>query len=230
MKSAVGCSSRTQPRRMSSVRLRASAKNVPLIWYMRDGLEDRALSRRLLSLLSRRCDLAVCISRYVAAQFRQYISKTVPSMVIYNIVDLNRFQPGVLPPADLRKEADEDLVRHRRRHHATKRTGHFPRCRRERTSAASQCDFCHRRETTPTSPKPDHSTKNICASACRIPRCPRPGEVRRLPQRCAGHTFAGRHTGPAKSRTRRSGTLGPGSHGLRRSSNCREQMGAGGVN
>jgi glycosyltransferase involved in cell wall biosynthesis len=82
-------------------------KDVPLIWYMRDGLENRTLSRRLLSLLSRRCDLAVCISRYVAAQFRQYISASVRSNVIYNIVDLNRFQPGVLPPADLPKQPGE---------------------------------------------------------------------------------------------------------------------------
>jgi len=82
-------------------------KDVPLIWYMRDGLEHRALSRRLLALLSRRCDLAVCISRYVAAQFREYISASVPSNVIYNIVDLKRFQPGAVPPADLRKQPDE---------------------------------------------------------------------------------------------------------------------------
>jgi glycosyltransferase involved in cell wall biosynthesis len=82
-------------------------KDVPLIWYMRDGQENRALSRRLLSLLSRRCDLAVCISKYVAAQFRTYISATVPSNVIYNIVDLNRFQPGAVPPPDLHKKANE---------------------------------------------------------------------------------------------------------------------------
>ena len=82
-------------------------KHVPLIWYMRDGLEDRALSRKLLALLSWRCDLTVCISRYVASQFRKYVSASVPANVVYNIVDLSRFRPGALPPADLRKEADE---------------------------------------------------------------------------------------------------------------------------
>ena len=82
-------------------------KHVPLIWYMRDGQEDRVLSRKLLALLSRRCDVAICISEYVAAQFREYISTSVPTRVIYNIVDLNRFYPGVLPPADLRKGPDE---------------------------------------------------------------------------------------------------------------------------
>ena len=82
-------------------------KNVPLLWYLRDGLEDRVFSRKLMALLSRRCDLTVCISRYVAAQFRHYVSKSVPAMVLYNIVDLERFHPGVLPPADIRKKPDE---------------------------------------------------------------------------------------------------------------------------
>jgi glycosyltransferase involved in cell wall biosynthesis len=82
-------------------------KRVPLIWYMRDGLEDRVLSRKLLALLSRRCDLTVCISRYVAAQFRKYVSASVPANVIYNIVDLGRFHPGALPPADLGKKPEE---------------------------------------------------------------------------------------------------------------------------
>jgi glycosyltransferase involved in cell wall biosynthesis len=82
-------------------------KNVRLIWYMRDGMEDRVLSRKLLALLSRRCDLAVCISQYVAEQFRKYVSASLPTTVVYNIVDLKRFHPGVSPPADLRKQPDE---------------------------------------------------------------------------------------------------------------------------
>ena len=80
---------------------------LPLVWYMRDGLEHRVLSRKLLSLLSWRCDAAVCISEYVAAQFRQYVSRSAPSPVVYNIVDLGRFHPGVLPPPDLPKKPDE---------------------------------------------------------------------------------------------------------------------------
>jgi glycosyltransferase involved in cell wall biosynthesis len=82
-------------------------RNVPLIWYMRDGMEERVRSRKLLSLLSRRCDMAVCISRYVASQFRKYISTSVPASVVYNIVDLRRFHPSAMPPADLRKPPDE---------------------------------------------------------------------------------------------------------------------------
>jgi glycosyltransferase involved in cell wall biosynthesis len=82
-------------------------KNVPLIWYMRDGLEERILSRKLLALLSRRCDMSVCISHYVAAQLREYVSASLPAKVIYNIIDLNRFHPGVAPPADLCKGPEE---------------------------------------------------------------------------------------------------------------------------
>ena len=80
-------------------------KHVPLIWYMRDGLEDRVLSRKLLALMSRRCDLAVCISRYVAAQFRKYVSASVPASVIYNIVDLNRFRPGAIAARGFAQES-----------------------------------------------------------------------------------------------------------------------------
>ena len=82
-------------------------EHVPLIWYMRDGLEERILSRKLLALLSRRCDMSVCISHYVSAQFREYVSASLPSTVIYNIVDLNRFHPGVMPAADLSKGPQE---------------------------------------------------------------------------------------------------------------------------
>lgn len=79
-------------------------KDVPLVWYMRDGLEERLISRNLLALLASRCDLAVCISRYVASQFRQYVSASVPVGVVCDIVDLKRFHPSAIPPTDLPKQ------------------------------------------------------------------------------------------------------------------------------
>jgi glycosyltransferase involved in cell wall biosynthesis len=82
-------------------------RDMPLVWYVRDGLEERVISRKLLALLARRCDLAVCVSRYVAAQFRQYVSSSVPIDVVHDIVDLGRFRPGALAPADLRKPTGE---------------------------------------------------------------------------------------------------------------------------
>jgi glycosyltransferase involved in cell wall biosynthesis len=82
-------------------------KGVPLIWYMRDGFEDRVLSRKLLRLLSRRCDQAICISQYVLSQVRQFISTSLPAQVVYNIVDLNRFHPAANPASDLNKRPGE---------------------------------------------------------------------------------------------------------------------------
>jgi glycosyltransferase involved in cell wall biosynthesis len=78
-------------------------KHEPLIWYMRDGLEGRPLSRKLLALLSNRCDLALCISRYVESDVRRYVSSSIPTSVVYNIVDFDLFRPGVSEPADLAK-------------------------------------------------------------------------------------------------------------------------------
>ncbi len=82
-------------------------KGVPLIWYVRDGFEDRVLSRKLLRLLSYRCDQAICISQYVLSQLRQFVSTRLPAQVVYNIVDLNRFHPTVSPAADLHKRPGE---------------------------------------------------------------------------------------------------------------------------
>jgi glycosyltransferase involved in cell wall biosynthesis len=87
--------------------LASRPKGVPLIWYMRDGLEQRPLSRRLLALLSRRCDFAICISRYVADQVRRHVSPALPTNIVYNIIDLDAFRPGSPPPADLSKGKDE---------------------------------------------------------------------------------------------------------------------------
>jgi len=82
-------------------------KDVPLIWYMRDGLEERPLSGKLLGLLSRRCDLAVCVSGYVGEQVRSYVSGSVPAKIVRDIVDLGRFRPGASAPTDMRREAGE---------------------------------------------------------------------------------------------------------------------------
>jgi len=80
------------------------SKSVPLIWYMRDGYDDRHLSRRLLALLAKRCDLAICISRYVEGQVARHISRTLRRPVVYNIVDLQAFRPGNGPMANVPKD------------------------------------------------------------------------------------------------------------------------------
>jgi glycosyltransferase involved in cell wall biosynthesis len=80
--------------------------NIPLIWYMRDGLENRVISRRALAALAHHCDLALCISRYVASQVRKYVSRSIKSSVLYNIVDIDRFQPRSAAPSDLQKDSE----------------------------------------------------------------------------------------------------------------------------
>ena len=82
-------------------------RHISLIWYLRDGLEGRKISSRLLSMVSFRCDAAICISRYIAQELRKTVSDSLPHDVLYNIVNLERFQPGLPLPVDLRKEPEE---------------------------------------------------------------------------------------------------------------------------
>lgn len=80
--------------------------DIPLIWYMRDGLENRFLSRKALAAVSHHCDLALCISRYVASQVRKYVSPKLKRTVLYNIIDIDRFQPRIAIPSDLHKDSE----------------------------------------------------------------------------------------------------------------------------
>jgi glycosyltransferase involved in cell wall biosynthesis len=73
----------------------------PLVWYLRDSLEERRLSRYVLGPLSNRCRGAIAISNYVKDDARNYVRPAVPVSVIYNIVDAYR---RVAPAADVEKE------------------------------------------------------------------------------------------------------------------------------
>jgi glycosyltransferase involved in cell wall biosynthesis len=59
---------------------------LPLVWYLRESLERRRLSRAVLRALSGRCDAAIAISRYVAEDAATYLPRTTQPTVIYNIV------------------------------------------------------------------------------------------------------------------------------------------------
>ena len=85
--------------------LACSGTDVPLVWYAREGLEDRPASRLVLRLLGRRPAGVVAISRYVAAEFRPLVAGPAPVHVVRNIVDPGRLRPGMPLPADLRKPA-----------------------------------------------------------------------------------------------------------------------------
>lgn len=66
----------------------------PLIWYLRESLEDRRLSRTLLAPISGRCSGAIAISRYVGSDAQRYVHASVPVSVIYNIIDSQPHQPA----------------------------------------------------------------------------------------------------------------------------------------
>jgi len=83
------------------------SSGTPLVWYAREGLEDRPRSRALLRLAAARCDGAIAISRYVASEFRPLVPPRAPIHVVPNIVDLERFRPGLRAAADLAKAPDE---------------------------------------------------------------------------------------------------------------------------
>jgi glycosyltransferase involved in cell wall biosynthesis len=75
----------------------------PLVWYAREGVEDRPLSRLGLRMLGRRCDAVIAISRYVAGEVRPLVPGPAPIHVVRNIVDAGRVRPGLPLPPDLRK-------------------------------------------------------------------------------------------------------------------------------
>jgi glycosyltransferase involved in cell wall biosynthesis len=73
---------------------------VPLVWYLRDSLEGRPLSRVICRRVSGRCDVAVAISQYVARDAATYLPPALRPAVVYNIL-------GV----PLEREGDEEPIR-----------------------------------------------------------------------------------------------------------------------
>jgi glycosyltransferase involved in cell wall biosynthesis len=80
---------------------------IPLVWYLRDGLEGRRLSSLALSFYASRCSGAIAISNFIAGDARKVLPKTVPVHVLYNIIDLKKFEPNSPAPSDLKKNDGE---------------------------------------------------------------------------------------------------------------------------
>lgn len=59
---------------------------LPLVWYLRESVEGRWMSRAILGRVSGRCDAAVAISKYVAENAAAFLPPAVHPDVIYNIV------------------------------------------------------------------------------------------------------------------------------------------------
>lgn len=64
-----------------------SSPRLPLVWYLRESLENRAVARAMLRRLSPRCDGALAISRYVERNAATYLDRDVPVSVAPNIVE-----------------------------------------------------------------------------------------------------------------------------------------------
>jgi len=79
----------------------------PLVWYAREGLEDRPLTRLGLRAFGRRCDGVIAISRYVASEIRPLVPGPASIHVVRNIVDPARVRSGLPLPADLTKAPGE---------------------------------------------------------------------------------------------------------------------------
>jgi len=88
-----------KPHVMGALALR-KFPGVPLVWYLRDSLDGRRLSRVIFRRVSARCDAAVAISEYVARDAATYLPAGLRPTVVYNIL-------GV----PLEPEGDDDSIR-----------------------------------------------------------------------------------------------------------------------
>ncbi|XXF79114.1 glycosyltransferase family 4 protein [Myxococcaceae bacterium GXIMD 01537] len=68
-------------------------RRVPLVWHIHDFLGERPLASGLLKPCALRADLAIANSRAVAEDTRALFPR-VPTHVVYNGVDVERFAPG----------------------------------------------------------------------------------------------------------------------------------------
>jgi len=69
------------------------ASRAPVVWHIHDYLTLRSVSARLLSLLSRRCSLAIAVSESVAADARRCLPTHVEVRVVHNSVNTESFRP-----------------------------------------------------------------------------------------------------------------------------------------
>jgi glycosyltransferase involved in cell wall biosynthesis len=76
-----------------------------LLWYLRESMERRANSRRILKTLSRFCNGGIAISDYVKNSWQNVI-RNKPVTVIYNIVDVPSFDHAA-DPSDMTKKTEE---------------------------------------------------------------------------------------------------------------------------
>lgn len=69
------------------------SSRAPVVWHIHDYLTLRSVSARLLSLISRRCSLAIAVSESVAADARRCLPRHVDVRVVHNSVNTDDFRP-----------------------------------------------------------------------------------------------------------------------------------------
>jgi len=74
-----------KPHVMGALALR-KFPGVPLLWYLRDSLDGRRLSRVIFRRVAARCDAALAISEYVARDAATYLPPALRPTVVYNIL------------------------------------------------------------------------------------------------------------------------------------------------
>src|SRR5262249_9253665 len=105
------------------------ALGCPLVWYAREGLEDRTISRVGLRALGRRCDGVLAISRYVAGEMRPLVAGPGAAPRRREQRGRRARAPGPAAAAGPDQAAGRGLARHRRRAHAAEGAGPVPRGR-----------------------------------------------------------------------------------------------------
>jgi glycosyltransferase involved in cell wall biosynthesis len=68
-------------------------RHAPVVWHLHDYLGSRSVSSRLMSLLARRCTLAIAVSESVARDARLCLPARLPLVVVHNSVDCDRYRP-----------------------------------------------------------------------------------------------------------------------------------------
>ncbi len=78
--------------------LAASLGNsIPLVWHLHDFIGSRLAIGKLLSLFTKKVTVAIAISHAIADDWHK-VFPNLPIEVIYNAIDLNKYQPQQIEP------------------------------------------------------------------------------------------------------------------------------------
>lgn len=82
----------------------AAPAGTPVVWYLREAVAHRALTRAAMRRLRSRASRCIAISQFVAGDAETAGVCARAPVVVYNAVSLARFAPGTSPAADLARD------------------------------------------------------------------------------------------------------------------------------